>query len=30
MDTFGCTMPTVYNRIKNPKFDWKAGSFKNE
>jgi hypothetical protein len=21
--------PTVYNRIKNPKFDWKAGSFKN-
>lgn len=29
METFGCTMPTVYNRIKNPKFDWKAGSFKN-
>jgi len=29
METFGCTMPTVYNRIKNPKFNWEAGSFKN-
>ena len=29
IETFGCTMPTVYNRIKNPKFDWKMGSFKN-
>ena len=29
MDKFGCTMPTVYNRIKNPKFDWEEGKFKN-
>ena len=29
METFGCTMQTVYNRIKNPKFDWKMGNFKN-
>ena len=28
IETFGCTMPTVYNRIKNPKFDWKMGNFK--
>jgi|TARA_B110000285_G_C14705140_1_gene415215 hypothetical protein len=30
MKTFNCTMPTVYNRIKNPKFNWKEGKFKNE
>ena len=29
IEPFGCTMPTVYNRIKNPKFDWKMGNFKN-
>jgi len=28
MKTFNCTMPTVYNRIKNSKFDWKEGKFK--
>jgi len=28
MNTFGCSMPTVYNRIKNPRFDWHHGKFK--
>ena len=28
IEPFGCTMQTVYNRIKNPKFDWKMGNFK--
>lgn len=22
METFGVTEPTIYNRVKNPKFDW--------